>query len=291
MSAIIIDGVQYHNSVMESVKNNLDAVKSTLPEGVELPTLAIFNYAETKEPSMFSKMKKKDFNAVGVNVIQFSFNNIIGMNDALNACFINNKFAKNKFSNIITSIEMPIPGVNLNYVRSMKMQDLDCLDNEAMLSEIAADYNENNILDLMPCTPNGVIAMLYYFIDDFKGFTGKKVVVIGRSIEVGLPLATMLIKENATVSVLHSKTKRDDMVDLCRGADIVISATGHDGLINADMIKPGAICVGIGPYDFTDDVFEKAGYITARTKCVGLYTRAIALKNYNSIIADRAVCL
>lgn len=291
MSAIIIDGVQYHNTVMESVRNHLNAVKSTLPDGVKLPTLAIFNYSETKEFSMFSKMKKKDFNTVGVNVTQFSFDNISGFNDELNACFINNKFTKNKFSDIITSIEMPIPNINLNYVRSMKMQDLDCLDNAAMLSEIASDYNENNILNLMPCTPNGVIAMLYYFIDDFKGFAGKKVVVIGRSIEVGLPLATMLIKENATVSVLHSKTKRDDMIDLCRGADIVISATGHDGLVNADMIKPGAICIGIGPYDFTDDVFEKAGYITARTKCVGLYTRAMALKNYDSIIDDRVVCL
>ena len=94
---------------------------------------------------------------------------------------------------------------------------------------------------LAPCTPAGVIEMLHRYGVRIEG---KKCVVVGRSNIVGKPMSILLMKENGTVTVCHSKTA--NLKEECRTADILVVAVGHAHLITADMIKPGAVVIDVG---------------------------------------------
>lgn len=100
---------------------------------------------------------------------------------------------------------------------------------------------------LFPCTPMGVIALLR---ESGHSLSGKHAVVVGRSNIVGKPMAQLLLKENCTVSIIHSRTQNP--AELCRQADIVVAAVGRPGLVDADWIKPGALVVDVGINEITD---------------------------------------
>ena len=136
----------------------------------------------------------------------------------------------------------------------------------------------------LPCTPAGVMALLdEYHIDP----AGKRAVVVGRSNIVGKPQAILLLGRDATVTVCHSRTP--DLAEICRQADILVSAVSRGGLITADMVKEGAVVIDVamnrneegklcGDVDFAA-VAPKASYITPVPGGVGPMTRAILMKN------------
>ena len=134
------------------------------------------------------------------------------------------------------------------------------------------------------CTPKGIVKLLKAYKINL---VGKNVVVIGRSNIVGKPTATLLSNENATVTLAHSKTK--NLKDITKNADIIVSATGHAGLIKANMVKKGAIVIDvginkqlngklIGDVEF-DKVKNIAGYITPVPGGVGPMTIACLMEN------------
>lgn len=136
----------------------------------------------------------------------------------------------------------------------------------------------------IPCTPQGCIDMLEYAGVEIEG---KDVVVIGRSNIVGFPVASLLIKKSATVTICHSKTK--NIAEKTRNADIVIIAIGCAGFLTADMIKEGAVIVDIGinrnsqgklcgDVDF-DSVAEKCSFITPVPGGVGPMTISMLMQN------------
>lgn len=94
---------------------------------------------------------------------------------------------------------------------------------------------------LVPCTPLGCMLLIKDVRDDLAGLNA---VIVGRSNIVGKPLAQLLLRENCTVTVAHSKT--DDLPSVCRRADILVAAVGHAKLIRDDWIKPGAIVIDVG---------------------------------------------
>jgi len=136
----------------------------------------------------------------------------------------------------------------------------------------------------LPCTPTGIIELLRHF--DVP-IAGANVVVVGRGITVGRPLALMLTRrsENATVTVCHTGTR--DLGGHVRQADIVVAAAGSPGLITAGMIKPGAAVLDAGVSrvdgklagDVAADVAEVAGYLSPNPGGVGPMTRAMLLTN------------
>lgn len=143
----------------------------------------------------------------------------------------------------------------------------------------------------VPCTPLGVMKLLEaYCIDP----TGKHAVVIGRSNIVGKPMAMLLLRANATVTVCHSRTQ--NLAEITRQADILVAAVGRANFVTADMVKPGAavIDVGInrvdgrivGDVDF-DAVSEVAGHITPVPGGVGQMTIAMLLSNTLDAAAKR----
>ena len=136
----------------------------------------------------------------------------------------------------------------------------------------------------VPCTPKGVIRMLR---EEGIAMAGKHAVVVGRSNIVGKPMAMLLLAENATVTVCHSRT--ENLAEITRTADILVAAVGKAGLITADMVKPGAAVIDVGmnrnaegklcgDVDFAG-VSEVAGAITPVPGGVGPMTIAMLLEN------------
>jgi len=142
---------------------------------------------------------------------------------------------------------------------------------------------------LLPCTPAGVIEMLKR---SGIGIEGKDCAVLGRSNIVGKPMAILLLRENGTVTVCHSKT--ENLADICRNADILVAAIRRPRFITADMVKPGAAVIDVGIHevgitakgnrklcgdvDF-DGVSQVAGYITPVPGGVGSMTIAMLMRN------------
>jgi methylenetetrahydrofolate dehydrogenase (NADP+)/methenyltetrahydrofolate cyclohydrolase len=136
---------------------------------------------------------------------------------------------------------------------------------------------------LVPCTPQGVMELLAHAGVEVAG---AEAVIIGRSILVGRPLASLLLNANATVTVCHSRTR--DLAAACRRADILLAAVGSPRLVQGDWVKPGAAVIDVG-MNRTDDGLvgdvdfeatrEVAGAITPVPGGVGPMTIAMLLQN------------
>ncbi len=137
--------------------------------------------------------------------------------------------------------------------------------------------------DFLPCTPAGVMELIHLTGIEVSG---KECVVVGRSNIVGKPQAMLLLHENGTVTVCHSRTK--NLAEVCRRADILVAAVGKPRFITADMVKDGAVVIDVGmnrvdgklcgDVDF-DEVSKKASAITPVPGGVGPMTIAMLMKN------------
>jgi methylenetetrahydrofolate dehydrogenase (NADP+)/methenyltetrahydrofolate cyclohydrolase len=138
----------------------------------------------------------------------------------------------------------------------------------------------------LPCTPAGIVELLAYYHVPVEG---RHVVIIGRGITIGRPLALLLALRrancNAAVSVVHTGVA--DIAPIVRSADVIVAAAGRAGIVSADMVKPGAAVVGAGTTfvgrkllsDVADEVSEVAAWVTPRLGGVGPMTRAMLLRN------------
>mgnify|MGYP000387854754 CR=1 FL=1 len=169
-------------------------------------------------------------------------------------------------------------------------------DSEAVLDAITAEkdvdgFRAENVGALMqgqpcfiPCTPYGAMK---FFEDAGISLKAKEAVVVGRSNIVGKPMAMLLLHENGTVTVCHSRTK--NLQQICRRADILVAAVGKAKFVTADMVKPGAAVIDVGmnrdeagklcgDVDLAA-VEPKASYITPVPGGVGPMTRAMLMRN------------
>jgi methylenetetrahydrofolate dehydrogenase (NADP+) / methenyltetrahydrofolate cyclohydrolase len=159
------------------------------------------------------------------------------------------------------------------------------------LSPLSAGRLVVGLPSLLPCTPHGVVQLLSRSGVEIGG---REAVVVGRSNLVGKPLAQLLLRENATVTVCHSRTK--NLPEVTRRAEILVVAAGRRGFVGAEHVREGAVVVDVGIHSkeeggLTGDVrFEEvepvASYITPVPGGVGPMTRAMLL--YNTLEAARA---
>jgi len=158
-------------------------------------------------------------------------------------------------------------------------KDVDCMNPLNLARIFEGDMN-----GYLPCTPAAVMEIIKHFNIDVKG---KKVAILGRSMVVGRPLAMMMLKEDATVTICHSKT--ENLKEVVSSADIVAAAIGKAKFISKDFIKDGAVVIDVG-INVDDDgnlcgdvdfeaVKDKASLITPVPGGVGSVTTAILLKN------------
>jgi methylenetetrahydrofolate dehydrogenase (NADP+)/methenyltetrahydrofolate cyclohydrolase len=180
-------------------------------------------------------------------------------------------------------VQLPLPeGVNEEQVllRILPEKDVDGL-HPTNLGRLVM-----GVPGPLPCTPAGIVELLAAYNVPVEG---KHVVIIGRGLTIGRPLALLMALRrpgcNAAVTVVH--TGVEQLSELVRSADVVVAAAGRAGLVTRDMIKPGAAVVGAGTSfegrkllsDVASDVAEVAGWITPRLGGVGPMTRAMLLRN------------
>ncbi len=169
------------------------------------------------------------------------------------------------------------------------------LDALAVLAHISADKDVDGLHQIsagrlltgyegfVPCTPRGIMRLI-----ESTGvkIEGKEAVVIGRSNLVGKPVSLLLLNENATVTMCHSRTR--DLAEVARRADILVAAIGKPGFVTGDMIKSGAVVIDVGTTRVDGklkgdvnfgEAAEKAGYITPVPGGVGPMTIAMLLSN------------
>lgn len=170
------------------------------------------------------------------------------------------------------------------------------LDEKEVIARISPEkdvdaFHEQNVGKIMignysflPCTPSGCMDLIH---STGVEISGKECVVIGRSNIVGKPMAMLLLHENGTVTICHSRTK--NLADVCSRADILVAAVGKPNFVTADMVKEGAVVIDVGINRLPDgklcgdvkfdEVSEKAGWITPVPGGVGPMTIATLMKN------------
>lgn len=267
---MIIDG----KKVSEEIKNEL---KEQVSQMEVKPCLAVVLLGEDPGSQIYVRNKKKACEFVSIKSVSYELKNSVTEEDLLK--LINDLNNDKKIHGIL--LQLPLPKhINENKV-IMKIapeKDVDCFH------PINVGKMYTGSAEFLPCTPAGIIELLKRYRIELES---KDVVVIGRSNIVGKPVAQLLMNENATVTVCHSRTANLDAK--VKSADIVVAAIGRANFVTADMIKPGAtvIDVGInrldngkivGDVDF-ESVKDVAGAITPVPGGVGPMTIAMLMRN------------
>lgn len=269
----IIDG----KLVSEKIKNDLKLKVKKLKEYNVIPKLVIITIGNDAATELYIKNKKRLFDELEMQIEQKVLNCDIEMNELLKVIDELNK--DNTVDGIL--IQSPIPDkLNINelFEKVSIHKDVDGF-NPINVGRISLGMD-----GFVPCTALGIMQLLKYYNISVKG---KHAVVVGRSNIVGKPIARMLLQEDATVTICHSKTVNLKMYT--KTADILIVAVGKEKLINADMIKDNAIVIDVG-INFTkegkivgdvdfENVKQKCSYITKVPGGVGPMTVVILAKN------------
>lgn len=266
---MILDG----KKTSQNMKNELKAEFSKLSSSVKLVVILV---GEDPASKIYVKAKQKACAEVGVVCEVLFMDSAISHEDLVGKIHQLND-AKDVHGILV---QLPLPkhlneDIIINTIDYKKDVDGFHLLNKGRLL--------NGVESVIPATPLGVITLLKAYEIDLSG---KNALVIGRSNIVGKPMAILLLNNNATVTIAHSKTK--DLKQLTLNADIIVSAVGKPHFITAEMIKEGAIIVDVGitrinkkvvgDVDF-ENVSKKAGAITPVPGGVGPMTIAMLLMN------------
>ena len=241
------------------------------------PGLAVVIVGEDPASRIYVNNKKKACQATGIHSEEYALpasttqEELLALVDTLNH--------KEDIHGIL--VQSPLPkgldeGAVVEAIDPQK--DVDAFHAYNVGKIMMGDYH------FLPCTPAGIMELLQAYDIPVEG---KRCVVIGRSNIVGKPMAMLLLHQNGTVTICHSRTK--DLPEVTRQADILVSAVGKSRFVTADMVKPGAVVIDVGINRGADgklhgDVnFEEAsavaGYITPVPGGVGPMTRAMLMKN------------
>ena len=275
--AIILDG----KALAKKIKGQVAAQAAALPRR---PGLAVLLVGENPASQVYVRGKEKDCDECGILNLgcrlpaETTQEELLARIERLNA--------DPAVDGIL--VQLPLPK-HLNEASVLRLIDPD--KDVDGFHAMNSGRLMNGQPGFVPCTPLGVMKLLEaYGIDP----AGKHAVVIGRSNIVGKPMAMLLLRANATVTICHSRTQ--NLADITRQADILVAAVGRANFVTADMVKPGAavIDVGInrvdgklvGDVDF-DAVSGVAGYITPVPGGVGQMTIAMLLANTLDAAAKR----
>lgn len=257
-------------------KEILDNLKEEVLNLQEKPKLVVIQVGNNESSNIYINQKIKMCNSVGYTYEHIKLNDNVKTEEVITIIDELNK--DNSVNGIL--VQMPLPShldEKIIQNRINEYKDVDGL----------TDINSGKLLHkkecLSPCTPLGIIELLKRYNINIEG---KNIVVLGRSILVGKPLVNMLINENATVTVCHSKTQ--NIEEHTKRADILIVAIGSPKKITKDMVKEKSIIIDVGitkvdnqiygDVDF-ENVKDKVKYITPVPGGIGQMTVAMLAKN------------
>ncbi|CDF59175.1 bifunctional 5,10-methylenetetrahydrofolate dehydrogenase/5,10-methenyltetrahydrofolate cyclohydrolase [Thermobrachium celere] len=271
---MILYGREVADKMSEEILNEVKELKD---KGIE-PKLAIVRVGRNESDLSYERGAIKRAEKLGIKVEVFELQEDIKTDDLV-GCIerINN-------DKLIHGILLfrPLPKhIDENHIKNAinPIKDIDCI-NPINVAKVM----EGDKTGFAPCTPSAVVEILKHYNIDIKG---KNVVVIGRSMVVGKPLSMLLLNEDATVTICHSKTQ--NLKEVTKNADILIVAIGRAKFINREYVsnKTTVIDVGInvdsvgnlcGDVDF-DDVKELVKDITPVPGGVGAVTNTVLFKN------------
>jgi methylenetetrahydrofolate dehydrogenase (NADP+) / methenyltetrahydrofolate cyclohydrolase len=270
MSATILDG----KATATIIKEELRQIVSTLAKKPGLGTILVGD-----DPGSHSYVggKHKDCAEVGINSIRIDLPNTASQSDVLAA--IKDLNNSNECTGYI--VQLPVPkGISANLL----LESIDPAKDADGLHPLNLGKLVIGEKAPLPCTPRGILELLNRYS---LSTSGKEVVVMGRGLTVGRPLALLLSQKgsDATVTITHTKTV--DVISHTKRADIIVAAIGSAHFLTAEMIKPGAIVLDVGITrteagllgDVHPDVAKIASAIAPMPGGVGPMTRAMLLSN------------
>ena len=270
---MIIDGKKIAETLRQKLKKEIIEIKSSFKS---VPGLTVILIGEDPASKIYVRNKEKFSKEIGINSEVIKYPENIEEKEVLSKIIELNK--NKKVSGIL--VQLPLP----KHINKQKVI-------ETILPEKDVDgFHPINVGNLssgydskIPCTPLGCFILLK---EVEKNLSGKHAVVIGRSNLNGKPMAQLLLKENCTVTITHSKTK--DLKSQCNKADIIIAAVGKPKLVKGDWVKKNAIVIDVGinktidgivgDVDF-NEVSKVARAITPVPGGVGPMTIACLLRN------------
>ena len=292
MTAQILDG----KAVAEQLRGEIASeVKARVDAGKSRPGLAAVIVGENPASQVYVRMKRKACEEVGIESFGYELPETTSQQEVEQ--LVKQLNDDPKVNGIL--VQLPLPSG---------------LDEESVLAAISIEKDVDGFHPLnigrlaqkgreplfVPCTPYGVMYLLEKSMGKLEGVNA---VVLGRSNIVGMPVALLLVRANATVTICHSRTK--DLPSVVRQADVLVAAVGRPEMVRGDWVKPGAVVIDVGVnrvedsgskkgYKLVgdvafDEVKEVAGVITPVPGGVGPMTIAMLLKNTlrSAVLSDK----
>ena len=269
----IIDGKRISTEIKDELKEQAARLKE---QGIEV-TLAVIQVGQDPASSVYVRNKKRACEYIGIRSLSYELPEetteeaLLKLIDQLNQ--------DTGVNGILVQLPLPKHICEDKVIKSISpAKDVDCFHPENVGKMVLGEPG------FLACTPAGVIELLKRSNIDIAG---KECVVIGRSNIVGKPMAMLMLRENATVTITHSRTK--DLKEVCKRADILIVAIGKPRMIDDSYVKEGAVVVDVGIHrDENNKVFGDVDYDKVADKCsaitpvpggVGPMTIAMLMKN------------
>ena len=277
----IIDGKALAQKVEAEVKAGVEALQNE--HGIT-PSLSTILVGDDPASHMYVRMKHRACEQVGISSVNITLPEDTTTRTILDR--IRQLHEDTDIDGIL--VQLPLPA---------------SIDTESVLAAILPQKDVDGFHPLnmgrlvtglpgpRPCTPKGIMTLLH---ENYIPIAGKRAVVVGRSVDVGRPIALLLLHANATVTICHSKT--ENLAEITRQADILVSAAGKAGIITAGMVKPGAAIIDVGTNQVNGklcgevayaEVEPIAGAITPVPGGVGPMTIASLMENTVDIARNR----
>ena len=271
--AQLIDGKLISTQIKDELKAEVTELKA---KGIT-PCLAVIQVGNDPASCVYVNNKKKACAYIGIESLSYELDENISQEELLT---IIDELNHNEMVNGIL-VQLPLPkhiDENIVIHAIVPEKDVDGFHPETVGNMCIGSNG------FLPCTPAGVIQLLKRSNIDIEG---KECVVIGRSNIVGKPMAMLLLRENGTVTITHSRTK--DLKEITKRADILVAAIGKPKFVTAEYVKEGAVVIDVGIHrnennklcgdvDF-DDVIGKVSAITPVPGGVGPMTIAMLMNN------------
>jgi len=270
---MILDGKKEAALLIEEIKREITALKE---KDNKIPGLTVILIGDFAPSQIYVRNKEKNSKEAGINSEVIKYSKDISEKEVLEKVEeLNND---NNVSGILVQLPLPSQISKKKIINAINpKKDVDGF-NPINVGNLASGYKS-----IVPCTPLGC---LYLIKKVEKNLSGKHAVIIGRSNLNGKPMAQLLLKENCTVTIIHSKTK--DLKTECQKADILVVAVGVAKLVKNDWVKKDSIIIDVGinkvgekivgDVDF-EQVKDKVKAITPVPGGVGPMTIACLLKN------------
>ena len=225
-----IDGKRISQEIKDELKEKVAALKAQGKTGA----LAVIQVGNDPASSVYVRNKKNACAYIGIESLSYELKEETTQQELLN--LVEELNQKEEVKGILVQLPLPSHLKEEEVIQAISPEkDVDAFHPETVGNLVIGEKS------FLPCTPAGIIQLLKRSNIEIEG---KNCVVIGRSNIVGKPMALLMLRENATVTIAHSRTK--DLKEICKRADILIVAIGKPRFINAEYVKEGAVVIDVG---------------------------------------------